>query len=158
MYQSHSLKEDLKKSLGPEWISSRSGPGGAKLMYLEGKTAINLANELFGYDGWSSQVKESVVDFFDISDDGKINLGIATTVRVTLKDGTYHEDIGYGVADNMKTKASAFEKARKESTTDGMKRALRMFGNALGNCVYDKTYLRNISTMARSTVSRNDIL
>jgi DNA repair and recombination protein RAD52 len=67
---------------------------------------------------------------------------------------TVHEDIGYGTAENMTGKAVAFEKARKESATDGLKRALRMLGNAMGNCLYDKTYLRNITNMARPQVKK----
>jgi DNA repair and recombination protein RAD52 len=69
---------------------------------------------------------------------GKITLGLSTIVRVTLRDGTYHEDIGYGHIENCKGKAAAFEKAKKEAVTDAMKRALRNFGNVLGNCLYDK--------------------
>lgn len=65
-------------------------------------------------------------------------------VRVTLSDGTYHEDIGYGSMENSKGKAAAFEKAKKEGTTDAMKRALKNFGNLLGNCLYDKEYLSRI--------------
>jgi DNA recombination protein Rad52 len=52
-----------------------------------------------------------------------------------LKDGTSHEDLGYGTAENMKTKGQALEKARKEAVSDGRKRALRLFGNGLGNCI-----------------------
>lgn len=54
----------------------------------------------------------------------------------------------------MTGKGAAFEKARKESATDGLKRALRMLGNAMGNCLYDKTYQRNINNMARPQVKR----
>lgn len=76
---------------------------------------------------------------------GRINLGLSTIVRVTLKDGTFHEDIGYGHCENTKGKAAAFEKAKKEAATDAMKRALRNFGNVLGNCLYDKDYLSKVS-------------
>lgn len=38
----------------------------------------------------------------------------------------------------------AFEKAKKEAVTDGLKRALKAFGNATGNCLYDKNYLKKI--------------
>ncbi len=66
-------------------------------------------------------------------------------MRVTLRDGTYHEDIGYGHMENCKGKAAAFEKAKKEGTTDALKRALRNFGNVLGNCIYDKDYLSKVT-------------
>lgn len=64
---------------------------------------------------------------------------------MTLKDGTYHEDIGCGSIENAKSKAQAFEKAKKEAATDAMKRALRSFGNVLGNCLYDKEFLTKVS-------------
>ena len=77
----------------------------------------------------------------------KISLGLSVIVRVTLRDGTYHEDIGYGHIENCKGKAAAFEKAKKEGTTDALKRALRNFGNVLGNCIYDKDYLSKVTKM-----------
>jgi len=79
--------------------------------------------------------------------DGKVTLGISCTVRVSLRDGTFHEDIGYGTSENQRLKAAAFEKARKEAVTDGIKRALRYFGNCLGNCTYDKAYLKALQRM-----------
>lgn len=41
------------------------------------------------------------------------------------QDGSYHEDVGYGVSEGLKSKALSLEKARKEAVTDGLKRALR---------------------------------
>ena len=35
-------------------------------------------------------------------------------------------------------------KAKKEAVTDATKRALRCFGNRLGNCMYDKSFLRSL--------------
>ena len=65
-----------------------------------------------------------------------------------MRDGTFHEDVGYGTSEGMKSKALSIEKARKESITDGLKRALKSFGSALGNCLSDKDYLRYIVTKA----------
>ena len=65
-------------------------------------------------------------------------MGLSTTVRITLKDGTYREDIGYGSIDNSKSRGAAFEKVKKESITDAIKRALKNFGYVLGGCMYDK--------------------
>ena len=62
------------------------------------------------------------------------------------------QDIGYGHIENCKGKAAAFEKAKKEGTTDGLKRALRNFGNVLGNCVYDKEYLARITKIKAGPV------
>ena len=86
------------------------------------------------------------VDFVDENPTTlKVSLGLSVVVRVTLKDGTFHEDVGYGHMENAKGKAAAFEKAKKEGTTDALKRALRNFGNVLGNCIYDKEYLGKVT-------------
>ena len=37
--------------------------------------------------------------------------------------------------------------AKKEAVTDGMKRALRHFGNVVGNCLYDKSYTDRVAKM-----------
>ena len=86
-------------------------------------------------------------DYYENPQTFKISLGLSVIIRVTLRDGTYHEDIGYGHIENCKGKAAAFEKAKKEGTTDALKRALRNFGNVLGNCIYDKDYVAKVTKM-----------
>ena len=140
------LQSRLEKQLGPEYISSRQGPGGKKVHYLASEKAINLANEVFGFNGWSSSIRDVQVDFVDeSSQSGKVSMGLSVIVRVTLKDGAYHEDMGYGHIENCRDKAAAFEKAKKEAVSDARKRALRNFGNVLGNCIYDKEYLDKVT-------------
>lgn len=140
------IQSRLEKQLGPEYVSTRPGAGGLSVSYIEGWKAINLANAIFGFNGWYSEVKTVQVDYLD-ERSGRFSVGLSVIVRVTLKDGAYHEDIGYGSLDNARTKSMAFEKAKKEAITDGLKRALRCFGNALGNCLYDKDYLSKISNV-----------
>ncbi|KAI1429125.1 hypothetical protein F5Y12DRAFT_782120 [Xylaria sp. FL1777] len=140
------LQVRLEKQLGPEYLSARSGPSGQKVHYIAAEKCIALANEVFGFNGWSSSIQNIQVDFVDENPQTlKISLGLSVIVRVTLRDGTFHEDIGYGHIENCKGKAAAFEKAKKEGTTDALKRALRNFGNVLGNCIYDKDYLSKVT-------------
>ncbi|GAW18533.1 hypothetical protein ANO14919_080090 [Xylariales sp. No.14919] len=140
------LQSRLEKQLGPEYLSARSGPSGQKVHYIAAEKCIALANEVFGFNGWSSSIQNIQVDFVDENPQTlKISLGLSVIVRVTLRDGTFHEDIGYGHMENCKGKAAAFEKAKKEGTTDALKRALRNFGNVLGNCIYDKDYLSKVT-------------
>ncbi|MCJ1279972.1 DNA repair protein rad52 [Puttea exsequens] len=142
------ISSRLEKQLGPEYLSSRPGAGGGKVHYLAADKSINLANEVFGFNGWSSSIQNVQIDFVDENQStGKVSLGLSVIVRVTLKDGTYHEDIGYGHIENCKGKAPAFEKAKKEGTTDGLKRCFRNFGNILGNCVYDKDYVTKVTRL-----------
>ncbi|CAJ2502252.1 Uu.00g096460.m01.CDS01 [Anthostomella pinea] len=140
------LQSRLEKQLGPEYLSSRKGPGGQKVHYIAADKCIALANDVFGFNGWSSSIQNIQVDFVDENPQTlKISLGLSVIVRVTLRDGTYHEDIGYGHMENSPGKAGAFEKAKKEGTTDALKRTLRNFGNVLGNCIYDKDYLAKVT-------------
>lgn len=140
------LQSRLSKRLGPEYISTRAGPGNSRVAYLSAEKAINLANEVFGFNGWSSSIQNIQIDFVDENPTkGTISIGLSVVVRVTLRDGTYHEDTGYGGIENCKSKIAAFEKAKKEGTTDALKRALRNFGNVLGNCIYDKEYIAKVS-------------
>nr|XP_020644746.1 DNA repair protein RAD52 homolog isoform X1 [Pogona vitticeps] len=138
----------LRQRLGPEYISSRQAGGGQKVCYIEGHRVISLANEMFGYNGWAHSVTQQNVDFVDLNN-GKFYVGVCAFVKVQLKDGAYHEDVGYGVSEGLKSKALSLEKARKEAVTDGLKRALKCFGNALGNCILDKDYLRAVNKLPR---------
>lgn len=142
------IQSALRQRLGPEYISSRMAGGGQKVCYIEGHKVISLANEMFGYNGWAHSVTQQNVDFVDLNN-GKFYVGVCAFVRVQLKDGSYHEDVGYGISEGLKSKALALEKARKEAVTDGLKRALRSFGNALGNCILDKDYLRSLNKLPR---------
>lgn len=119
---------------------------------MPAEKAINLANEVFGFNGWSSSIQNIQIDFVDEHPSkGTISIGLSVVVRVTLRDGTYHEDTGYGGIENCKSKIAAFEKAKKEGTTDALKRALRNFGNVLGNCIYDKDYITKVSKVKAGT-------
>ena len=53
----------LAKKLGPEHLANRQGGGGSKLTYIEGWRVISLANEVFGFNGWSSEVRDMNVDY-----------------------------------------------------------------------------------------------
>ncbi|CDO70385.1 hypothetical protein BN946_scf184999.g25 [Trametes cinnabarina] len=141
-----SMQAKLDKKLGPEYISQRPGPGGGpKLTYAEGWKIINLANEVFGFNGWSSHVVSITTDFVDYSEETRrYNVGVTAIVRVTLRDGVFHEDVGYGLLENSKSKGAALDKCKKEAVTDAVKRTLRNFGNLLGNCLYDKSYTQEV--------------
>lgn len=60
------LQSRLDKQLGPEYISTRPGNGGGKVHYLAAEKVINLANEVFGFNGWSSAIKDVQIDFVSL--------------------------------------------------------------------------------------------
>ncbi len=135
------LQAKLNQRLGPEYLSQRPGPGGVKrLTYIEGWKVIDLANEVFGFNGWSTTIRKLEIDFLDSPDGTRWSAGVTCILRVTLRDGAFHEDVGYGSADNARQKHVAIEKCKKEAVTDATKRALKNFGKLLGNCLYDHQY------------------
>nr|ACO11517.1 DNA repair protein RAD52 homolog [Caligus rogercresseyi] len=144
------IEEALRKRLGPGYIASRPAAGGQRVAYIEGHKLVRLANEIFGFNGWSHSVTNSSIDFVDHVN-GRFYVGVSAFVRVQLKDGSFHEDVGYGVSEGMRSKALSLEKARKEAVTDGLKRALKSYGNALGNCLNDKDYIRLIDKKPRES-------
>ena len=52
------IGDKLAKYLAPEYLSERAGPAGKKVSYIEGWKQIDLANETFGFDGWSTDVRQ----------------------------------------------------------------------------------------------------
>ncbi|XP_025972683.2 DNA repair protein RAD52 homolog isoform X6 [Dromaius novaehollandiae] len=151
------IQHALRQKLGPEYISSRQAGGGQKVCYIEGHKVISLANEMFGFNGWAHSVTQQNVDFVDLNN-GRFYVGVCAFVKVQLKDGSYHEDVGYGVSEGLKSKALSLEKARKEAVTDGLKRALKCFGNALGNCILDKDYLQAVNKLPRQMPPELDLI
>ena len=114
LFEASTIQAKLNRRLGPEYVSQRPSPGGGpKLTYVEGWKIIGLANEVFGYNGWCSTVTRIETDFIDTDPESRrCCVGVTAVVKVTLKDGTYHEDIGYGTGENLKSKGAALDKVR----------------------------------------------
>jgi len=94
---------------------------------------INLANEVFGFNGWSSSITSLAIDYvcthkksmriqwladletFQIDYNEQTQrycVGVTAIVKVTLRDGVYHEDVGFGMLDNCRQKGMALDKVR----------------------------------------------
>jgi len=99
-------------------------------------------NEIFGRNGWSTSIKEVHVDFQD-EIEGIFHCGCHAIVKITLKDGTFHEDVGYGISKD-KTLSNALERAKKIAVTDGIKRSVKQFGNHVGLCIYNHKYMEQV--------------
>ncbi|PWW74212.1 dsRNA-binding domain-like protein [Tuber magnatum] len=111
------------------------GTSGA-LTYVRADVAINIANQIFGHDGWSTELKSLTTQNKTKTAAGKWDVTVQATMRVTPRaSGTWHEDVGIGNSENSPKLSQAIEKATKEAATDAMKRALRKLGNATGSCI-----------------------
>jgi DNA repair and recombination protein RAD52 len=120
--------------------------GGRNVSYIEGWKAIEEANRIFGFDGWTRET----VDIKCVSErerkiggDRKDGWGVSYIARVKVvvfagDQIVTREGIGSGHGIDVDC-GQAHESAIKESETDAMKRALMTFGNPFGLALYDKT-------------------
>ena len=137
------IQDLLEAKLVKDEIAQREGGGGQKVSYIEAWRVIEKAQAIFGFDGWSSRVLDIQKEYEEQnSSTQRWSTGYSCLIRVSLKDGTFHDDVGFGSVVNERDRGKAIENARKEAVSDGVKRALRYYGAALGNCVYDKTHVR----------------
>ena len=127
------IEKELKKKLEPANV--KKNPKGFD--YVEGWFAIQEANRIFGFGGWTRETIE-LIENTPATKNAKGNnvVSFRAKVRVTAH-GVVREGIGFG-SGISKDIHDAYEGAIKEAETDAMKRALMTFGNPFGLALYDK--------------------
>lgn len=128
----------LRKPLDPAFVKTREQDG-RTYEYVEGWKAIETANAIFGFDGWTRETVEmrEVRPPAEVtSARGKTTwrVGFLARVRITA-GGVVREGTGYG-SGAMSDLGEAYESAVKEAETDAMKRALITFGAPFGLTLY----------------------
>ena len=48
-----SIESALRRRLGPDFVSTRPSGSGGQVAYIEGWKAVQLANDIFGFNNWS---------------------------------------------------------------------------------------------------------
>ena len=136
----------LEQPLDTERISTRS-QSGRQLSYLETWDVIATANQIFGYDGWTYAVQRIDPDQF----------GVQAIVMVRA-GGVIRSDVGYCAyairQGETEPRAQAVETAIKGAVSDGLKRAMRSFGDQFGNSLYDKDNPDRADNQGRSQQGR----
>ena len=133
------ITHELDIPIDAALVSQRKGRGGKTFSYIEGHTAIDEANRVFGYGGWGYELAGEVtlreIDNVDPKT-GEIRRIQAYTapVRVTVVGAPPRLDIGFHAV--VEDNAEGHETASKGAVTDGVKRALRSFGVRFGNGLY----------------------
>jgi DNA recombination protein Rad52 len=143
------LQKQLDQKLEMDEVAKRQGPGGSDVHYIETWRVIQIANTVLGFNGWSSNIVEISQDYLEAPAPGRFSCGFSAIVRVSLKDGSYHEDIGYGTSDNQKSKGAAIANGKKNAVSDALKRALKNFGNQLGLTIYDREHINVLKKNSR---------
>ena len=131
------VSKELQKPLSPDAI--KPPPQGKYGEYVEALHVIREANRIFGENGWSYGV-ETLQLTNATSDGGKHRVGYMALVHVDIA-GVNRTDVGHGQGFG-KSEGDAHDSAVKEAVTDGLKRALRTFGNTFGLALYEKNVSR----------------
>ena len=136
---SPAVTEMLSKPLDAGLVSQRKGRAGRSYSYIEGHTAIDQANRVFGYGGWGYElVGEVVLREIENLDrrTGEVQRvrAYCATVKVTVPGAMPKTDVGFHAV--VEDTAEGHDTAYKGAVTDGLKRALRSFGDQFGNGLY----------------------
>ena len=136
---SPAVTQKLSEPLDPSLVSRRKGRGNRSYSYVEGRTAIDQANRIFGFGGWGHEVVGEVVlreiDNVDpTTGEVKRIRAYSATVRVTVAGAPSRTDVGFHTV--AEENGEGHETAYKGAVTDALKRALRTFGDQFGNALY----------------------
>lgn len=139
-------------------IHSRKGHGNSKVSYLSTDCVSRTLNDIFGFDGWTSEVLQVTRTLMQQNSKGQWLVIYDAKVRCTHKaSGAFKEDIG--VADSIHGQIQcAISNAIKAAVSDGLKRAARHFGDKLGNVLYnDKFKAANAPLTLKDALNQYDI-
>eukprot|EP00050_Salpingoeca_kvevrii_P000397 m.147521 g.147521 ORF g.147521 m.147521 type:complete len:464 (+) comp10104_c1_seq8:4709-6100(+) len=117
----------------PVSTCTAADPRAMPLRGLEDNFSVaQMANATFGFNGWASAVTQLSLDYLDEIREGIFAAGATAVVRVQLKDGTFHEDVGFGEGDGP-AKGRAIAEAKKLACRDALACTLAHFGNIVGD-------------------------
>lgn len=134
-------KKQLAAPLSSANVKGRS-QGGRTVNYIESWKAIEEANRIFGFDGWSSEtvdVKCVSERERDIGQQKTPGWSVSYTAKVRIRLGSelIREGVGAGHGIDRDI-GQAHESAIKEAESDARKRALMTLGYQFGLALYDK--------------------
>lgn len=139
--QIQALQEKLDSS------KVKTKPDSSKSLYLRSSYVLEQANKIFGYDGWGYEVIS--IEFMEaVRKSGEIAGAYKSLVKVWVKGCDFHRtDVGFGIC--ATNSPEAHETAFKAAATDGVKRALRTFGDQFGLSLYDPEDVEEIKQEQR---------
>ncbi|MDE2780240.1 MAG: Rad52/Rad22 family DNA repair protein [Chloroflexota bacterium] len=145
----------LEQPLDPALVSRRDGRGNRQYDYIEGHTVIDQANRIFGFGGWGYELVGDVslrrIEKVDVrTGEVKVNYAYSAPVRVSVVGAPPRTDIGFHIV--AEDTPEGHETAAKGSVTDGLKRALRSFGDRFGNGLYGDQPTANANGRAGAQV------
>ncbi|MEI7556495.1 Rad52/Rad22 family DNA repair protein [Candidatus Chlorohelix sp.] len=136
--------EALRQPLDWSRVKERPGPGGTRLSYLEGYDVIDKANEIFLPGEWGHETLE--VQYHEVADPSSgevVGAFYSARVRLEVRGCIPVTEEGVCPVELIKGKGLVAEhdKGRKGAITDALKRCFRIYGEQLGNSLYDRAYI-----------------
>jgi DNA repair and recombination protein RAD52 len=107
---------------------------------------VELCNFIFGFNNWSSEIRELRLYYtIEDVDDKKIlySSGASAICRILLRDGSYRDATGSGECAIADTKMKSIEVAQQAAIEDGMQKCLAQF--RAGKFHADHPMLRSVS-------------
>lgn len=102
----------------------RSG-GRVYMNSISTSVILRLANEVFGFNGWSSEILECVSTYEDFDEaNSEYSMKQNARVRITLLDGTSIAAEGIGESLNMPHKYMCLGNSKKMAITNGLRNAI----------------------------------
>lgn len=149
MRQVDAIEKELSSPIPRSAVSTREGPNGRSLYYLQAHYVIERMNQVFGPLNWSSSTEEvRLVHHGEVEANGKKKHTAHYLARVKVEvqaiddkgvvHRTSHMGTGYGDGDDSRNPGKAHELAMKEAESDGLKRAIKSLGQSMGLALYDK--------------------
>lgn len=153
------IVKELDKNLCPSRVKKNEYSGHD---HIESWDAIRLANDVFGYMGWTSTIDKMEKVSAAKSETGTYEIAYMATVTVSvdyidengLERTSKRQGSGVGLGFKKKL-GDAYEMAIKNAETDAEKRAFRKFGHPFGLALYDKErkYVSRQSAPITSTLT-----
>ena len=124
--------KELKQPIDLNNVAERKTGWDQKVPFVESWKAIDEANRIFGFDGWSSETIQ-----LDCVQSDEFCVTYIAKVRVTVGD-VIREGVGAGHGKGEKVNlGDKHESAVKEAESDARKRAFMQFGYQFGLSLYD---------------------
>ena len=130
-------EERLSAPLDANRIKYRPGAGGMQLKYIKGDDVIDKANEIFGFGRWGYKIVGRSHEIVDDRKNGPTDVYTADIELYVVGSAFPFPGDGMGIVGKPYT-VEMHEKARKEATTDALKRALRHYGDQFGLSLYNE--------------------
>src|SRR3989338_6219290 len=144
------MSQVLEKKLGPHQVVVKQGHWNRSLHYIQDPLSVQLANNIFGTNGWKCEILQVHVESIERSPESNLWVVLVTChIRITLRDTTQHEDMGSAIAEHSEV-SLALSGALSLAQLDARRRTLRLFGQVFGNCLYDKNHLSFLENQAFS--------